>query len=247
MSGVIYSLSCPDSGLVRYIGQTKQKNPIKRYHQHKYQFERCQLSLSHLNCWIKSLYQKGRVPVFEIIKTDITDEQLNLEENNYIKLFKSIGANLTNIQDTMIENHLSFSQKESSKEKRLKTLETSEKWKNRSIRHSKIMIEKFKDPNLKIGFRCFSKDQLLELNKKTLVLRQKKVCSIDDNNNILEIFNSVKEAAIFYGIKDSTHVVRVCKGKNKSGKTYGIRFKYMQNDLQIAKENSKNRSKGSSK
>lgn len=247
MNGVIYSLSCPDSGLVRYIGQTKQKNPLKRFHQHKYQFQRCSKSMSYVNCWIKSLYQQGKVPVFEIIESDIPENHLSIEENNYIKLFKAMGAKLTNIQDVVNEVHVSFSQKESSKEKRLKTLSVSDKWKTRSLRHSQIMINKFKDPTVKIGFRCLSKDQLSELNKRSLITRQKKVCSVDNDDKILEVFDSVKEAAIFYGIKDSTHIVRVCKGKNKSGKTYGIKFKYMENDLLIAKYNAKGRSKKPSK
>jgi hypothetical protein len=36
----------------------------------------------------------------------------------------------------------------------------------------------------------------------------------------------MQEAAVACGIKDPTHITRVCKGKNKSGKTNGYRFRY---------------------
>lgn len=47
-----------------------------------------------------------------------------------------------------------------------------------------------------------------------------KVENLDTN----EIFNSIKEATEYYNLKDSTHITRVCKGKQKT--TGGYRWAY---------------------
>lgn len=149
-TGYIYALLDSETQLVRYIGQTRI-TPKTRFNKHKYKWKRVKGKLSHVDNWIKSLYEKGLFPILEEIESNISIKNLDWKEIEYIKLFKSFGADLTN--------------------------------------HQKGGI-------------------------------------VDDNYNILEEFLSVKQAAEKCGIKDSTHIVRVCKGKNKSGKTYGLRFIY---------------------
>lgn len=226
-SGVIYSLVCPKTGLVRYIGQTKQLNPIKRYYQHKYQWQRSE-HLSHLNSWIKSLYKENLFPTFIIIEDCIDITKLDIVEKEYIKFFKAIGARLTNTDEGGKGNITRVLQKDEWKKKRLETLKTSEKWKRRAQRHSEIMKEKHLTGTHKIGFKYLTQEQLEECHRKAGISNGQKICSIDDSGNIIKEFDSIKEAAIFYNIKDSTHIVKVCKGKSKSGKTHGIRFIYIE-------------------
>lgn len=224
--GVIYSLSCPKTGLVRYIGQTKQYNPIKRYYQHKYQWSRCEGKLSHVNSWIKSLHEENLFPKFEILENGIDEDNLDKYEMGYILLFKSIGADLTNLQEiSELRNYNRFTQKEEWKNKRLKSLETSLKWKERSKRHSDIMKNIHKEGKVKIGFKYLSIQTQQELQKRAHESRKRKICSVNESGDVIKIFNSIKLASEFYNI-DSTHIVRVCKGKNKKGITHGQRFKY---------------------
>ena len=52
----------------------------------------------------------------------------------------------------------------------------------------------------------------LGLEKK----RCKKICQCDDNYNILRIFDSIKDASKYFGLKrNSTHLVNACKYKKK--------------------------------
>jgi len=222
--GKIYCLICPKTGKIRYIGQTKQKGN-KRFHQHKYQWSRSNGQLSYVNAWIKGLYNDNLLPIFEIIEDNISEELLNEKEINYIKLFKSSGAILVNIEAGG-GTYKNFTQREDSKIKRLNTLKSSKKWKIRSERHSQIMKDKHKDGVSKIGFKYFSNEKLREMNQISSISRQKKVKGIDLNGESLE-FPSIREAAKFYNIKDSTHIVRVLKGKSKSGMTHNIKFSYL--------------------
>lgn len=240
--GVIYSLNCPKTGLVRYIGQTKQLNPIKRYYQHKYQWNRCN-KLSHLNAWIKGLYSESLSPEFNIVEDKININDLNSYEKKYILLFKSIGANLTNSQEGGMVSYKSIKQKDEWKTKRLNTLKISERWRERSERHSIIMKNKYKDHNVKIGFRSLDKSMLKELKQKAVEASKQKICSIDKEGHVIKIFESAKDAAKFYNIKDSTHIIRVCKGKSKSGITHNYRFKYLNGKSTKKEYNIKNRAK----
>ena len=224
-SGVIYSLVCPKTGLVRYIGQTKQLNPIKRYYQHKYQWQRS-TKLSHVNSWFKSLYNENLFPKFEILEDGIDVNRLNIAEKEYIKLFKSIGADLTNIEEGGKGDHERFTQKEEWKSKRLETLKTSEKWKARGKIQSEIMKKRHSDGIHKIGFKYLTQDQLKECYKRAAISNGQKVCSIDDYNNIIKEFSSVKEAAEFYNIKSPSQIGSACAGKRRCKTAGGYKWRY---------------------
>jgi hypothetical protein len=96
--GTIYSLICPITNEVRYIGQTKC-NVHKRFDQHKYQWTRCKNKLSHLNAWIKSLCEKNLRPILNVIESNIDIKNLDSKEIAYIKLFRDRGVDLTNFQN----------------------------------------------------------------------------------------------------------------------------------------------------
>jgi hypothetical protein len=87
----IYTLSDPNSGLVRYIG--KAKDVKKRLSNH--------LSNNHLststkkNNWIISLLRNQQLPIIEVVD-EVTSEEIDFYEIFYISLFKSWGFDLLN-------------------------------------------------------------------------------------------------------------------------------------------------------
>ena len=84
----IYTISCPVSGLVKYVGKTK--NAVERFRKHiseKNKTKKCR--------WIIGLKNKGLLPVFDIIDT-VHESVWQDAERGYIRLYKSIGADLLN-------------------------------------------------------------------------------------------------------------------------------------------------------
>lgn len=65
MSGFIYTLSCPDTGLVRYVGRTR--DPEYRRRQHLYYAELPKYNKPFAE-WIIGLRQQGKMPVFAIVR-----------------------------------------------------------------------------------------------------------------------------------------------------------------------------------
>lgn len=88
----IYSLNCPyNPEIVRYIGYTK-KTLNKRLAIHMaYLYTK-----SHKISWIKKLKSEGVKPLIVLIEDNLTIEKAKEKEIEYIKLFKSFGARLTN-------------------------------------------------------------------------------------------------------------------------------------------------------
>lgn len=224
-TGFIYELIDPITNLTRYIGQTRS-TPEKRFSKHKYKWKRIKGKLSYLDSWIKSLYCIGNFPIVNVIEDNIPLEDLNYKEIQYIKLYKSFGANLTNctIGGSEIPE---YTYKEEWKIKRLNSLKSSILWKEGRERHKKIIQDYHNEGIRKIGFKYLSKEKQEELRGRAMNKWRKKVASIDECGNIIESFDSIKKAAEFYKIKETTHIVRVCKGKSKSGITHGFRFKYL--------------------
>src|SRR5690606_35105444 len=154
---------------------------------------RCK-NLSYVNAWFKSLYEKGLFPKFEVIEDGINKEELTIKEQEYIKLYLSVGAKLTNHQRNGNYYDAQYKQTKTAQEKRLKTLQTSQKWKARSKRHSDILTKLHQSSN-KIGFKSFSKEKLKEISQKGGKARCKKVALVGTDGNILRVFDSIKEAA----------------------------------------------------
>lgn len=86
----IYTLSCPDSGLVRYVG--KSNNVKQRFKDHLYSFNR---EKTKKTFWILFLKKQNKKPILEIIdEVPICD--WSFWEKHYIKMYTSIGAVLLN-------------------------------------------------------------------------------------------------------------------------------------------------------
>jgi group I intron endonuclease len=87
----VYTLSCPLSGHVRYIG--KSNNVAKRLKQH---IRRCKVEVSKKNSWLRGLLNKNLLPVIEILDEVPINEWIFWEQH-YISLFKSWGFDLLNM------------------------------------------------------------------------------------------------------------------------------------------------------
>lgn len=93
---LIYSLSCPISKEVRYIGFTSRKVLNKRYFEH---LRKSILSIkTKKNNWIKSLLNKGLYPIIEIVE-EVRKENWQDSERYWIAQFKAWGFNLCNSTD----------------------------------------------------------------------------------------------------------------------------------------------------
>lgn len=120
----IYTLECPITNEVRYIGQT---NNIKgRYNKHLCSAKNPQ---SYSQCWIKSILDNGNKPVIKILDNDIFCD-IDVLEKMYIGLFKTWGFNLTNLESGGCKNKVVH---DSTKEK-LRVANTGKKQTEESIK-----------------------------------------------------------------------------------------------------------------
>lgn len=88
----VYTLSDPETLLVRYVGITGK--PIQhRFLQHCKDHRKNNKKAQ----WIISLNKKGLIPFCEVIDESNLKEHAIILEMAYIKLFKALGARLTNL------------------------------------------------------------------------------------------------------------------------------------------------------
>lgn len=86
--GYIYKLLDPETKEIRYIGQTQQ--PFKRFKTHL-----AEKGKRYKVNWIKSLKEKGQIPVMEVFQC-VPLETLGEQESLWIAFYKKEGCNLTN-------------------------------------------------------------------------------------------------------------------------------------------------------
>lgn len=87
----IYALICPETGAIRYIGQSRY--PKKRYGRH---ISDGAIKLkTHKECWINGLMKKGLSPEMSIID-QVSVDNVDFWEEHYISLYRSWGFDLTN-------------------------------------------------------------------------------------------------------------------------------------------------------
>lgn len=86
----IYTLNDPITGLVRYVGKTK--NVSHRFRNHLY---RARQGRNHRVCWIRSLLAQGLKPVFVIVD-EVSEIEWPSWEVAYIEFFRECGCDLVN-------------------------------------------------------------------------------------------------------------------------------------------------------
>lgn len=138
-AGCIYTLTCPETNMVRYVGKTF--NPKRRFYDH------CSISTKEKTrkaIWVRSLIKKNKKPIIDII--DNCDE-FNWEEKEkgYIKLYKSIGANLLNHTKGGEQGALNYKFTESQSNKIRIALKGVPKSKEHIANVAKALKEKFND------------------------------------------------------------------------------------------------------
>ncbi len=84
----IYSLSCPTTGQVRYVGKADNVN-------YRFASHISETKNTHKCRWINSLKKKGLLPSIEIID-EVSVAEWKFWERHYISLYKSWGFRLTN-------------------------------------------------------------------------------------------------------------------------------------------------------
>ena len=85
----IYILCDPDTGKIRYVGQST--NPLRRFKDHLRKKEK-----THKGNWIKSILDCKKIPIIFIIDEFSTNFEANYFENWYYEYFKFLGMDLTN-------------------------------------------------------------------------------------------------------------------------------------------------------
>jgi hypothetical protein len=90
----IYTLSDPNTGLVRYIGKTK--NVEKRLKSHLN--NNSLINSTKKNNWIISLLRNKQLPIIEVVG-EVPSEDIDFYEIFYISLFKTWGFDLLNGTD----------------------------------------------------------------------------------------------------------------------------------------------------
>lgn len=87
----IYSLNCPLTGEVKYIG--KSDNPQKRLNQH---ISESKSKRSRKDKWINSLLSRNLTPILEILE-QIPQNKWKSTERKWIRNMKQSGVHLLNI------------------------------------------------------------------------------------------------------------------------------------------------------
>jgi group I intron endonuclease len=182
---IIYSLKCPFTNEVHYIGKSEQGMLRPLSH----------ISNSHsdkINEWVGELKQLGYVPNVEICEYVPLEENITEREKYWIKHVKENGYQLTNMTDGGDGNNNQVFNEETREKHRIRMT-------------GKVFSEKTR--NL-ISQRLTGKKVSAETRKKLSDLNKGKACSIvvkeklsykvdqyDLNGNFIQTFNSLTKAA----------------------------------------------------
>jgi len=230
----IYTLEHPINKEIRYIGKTEQKLN-KRLIAHISESKR---KSNHRNNWIFNLCKKNMKPV--IYSLDIVDEcDWEFWEKYWISQFKSWGFNLIN----GTEGGRCYKHSEKTKEKIKKansgknhyfygkkhTKETREKISlgligNKSAKGFKHTEETRKKVSKNSAKYWLGKKRSKETLEKCSATKSSPILQFDINNNLIQKFNSVREATMQLDIK--RHGIYDClKGKTKTSHGFIWRWK----------------------
>lgn len=213
----IYSLSCPENGIVRYIGKANNlKNRLSKHINGK--------DCSRRYNWILSLKRKGLIPEMNIID-EVPYCDWQFWEKHYIKLYKSFGADLVNGNDGGAGAE--------------PTVASIEKWKKSISGRPFVMTQARIDANNrrkesnwepwnkgKMYTRNISKEES-EKRSKSQVGKHggKPVAQYDLDGNLIKIWPNAyrieKESGINITFQD---VSACCIGKTKHAKGYMWKF-----------------------
>lgn len=210
---IIYALKDPINNSIRYIGQTS--NIKTRFNNH---LKGNKYRKTHTTNWIQSLLNLELKPILiELDKCEKKD--IDIVEQKYIKEYKEKGYDLTNHS---IGGHSSLGCKHSLESRLKRSINSKgrkhkyseESLNNKKLKHSIYILN---NPNQRID-NILSKDArykaALKGNKIASEKAKKKVLKKDFNNKIIEVYDSLIEAAKLNNINKVT-LGSYCRGKYK--------------------------------
>lgn len=221
-NSTIYSLEDPITNEVRYIGYTKKslKQRLTQHLNNVREAEKGKRKWNYRLSWIKSL--KAKPIIKEIEQVNACD--VKHFEIFWISQFKTWGFNLVNLTNGG-DGGDTYSM-QSKKKKTEISLKISKALKGKKKPFSKEHKQALKDNHWskKEGYvhPCLGK-QSPKLNKS----KYPEVVQFDLNNNILNTFSCLQEAAItvFNNVKKYRGILNCCNKKQKSAYGYYWEFK----------------------
>lgn len=239
--GYIYLITNLKNGK-KYVGQTLEDDINKRWDRHK---KMCSESLGR---YIISAYKKYGIESFKFqIICICFDEDCNRYEEEYIKKFNTLVPKGYNLREggNNSKHHPETLKRISDKLKgRLLTVQTEEMRKKQSERmkgennpnFGKSMSVEQRNKMRDVCSKNHEKGLYKKLGKlsdnslKALEIGRSKikrqVGKYDNEDNLLEIYPSLSEAARKNGIS-YTQIGRVCAGKNRYNTAGGFTWKYV--------------------
>lgn len=170
---LIYTLSCPITKEVRYVGKTNTDLNL-RYNNH---INKSKNKKTHKDCWIQSLLEKRLKPVVEILEKCDKENWINREQY-WIEQMKAWGLDLVN-HTIGGEGHSGIKKGSMSKEQKKKISQSK-----KGIRTNIIIFTP-------------------EVKEKISQSKRKKVLQYDLEKNYIQEFDSISEAANSIGLSIS--------------------------------------------
>ena len=193
MKNIIYCLIDPFTSEIRYVGKTKQKLE-NRLTKHIHYAKKNNI---HVSNWIKTILVRDSKPIIKIIEELPEDIDWRVKEIYYIKLYKSLGFNLTNLTDGG-EGQLGY--------KKIGKPHTQET-KNKIGKANKAIIK--------------TKDWI----EKAAAAQYIPIYGLHKENNSRIEFISLKHTALYFGNIKYRKNIGLCL-KNKRPTAYGYKWFY---------------------
>jgi len=218
----IYSLKHPITKEIRYIGKTSQSLKTRLY-QHIYEATKKGFK-THKISWIKSLKNKGLIPVIDIIE-EVPESEVNDVEKYWIQQLKLCGYKLTNLTDGGDGNQNQRMTAESNK-KRSETLKRKVKeglidYSKRSHKISKALTGIKRSEKTKQLLRDINKGK--KQSKSTRLKKSKPVIQLTTENVFVKEWDILNEASRELNISKGA-ISNVCKGRQKTAG--GFKWEY---------------------
>ena len=160
----------------------------------------------------------------EILFNNLTEEEAYIKEKELIKLYKSnIRKYGYNISSGGEKSAFGIKMTKERKQK------ISQRLKGRKVNDE--TKQKISKANKGINNGMFGKNHNDKIKQYISECASKRVACYDKNDNLIKIYNSIKEATLELTNKiNQSSISAVCKGKRKTA--YGYKWKYADEELQ---------------
>lgn len=208
---IVYIYALADrEGIIRYVG--KSINPENRYRAHIND-----KSKSYKSSWLKSIDYKPEMFILD----EVNEEDWEFWEIFWINLIKSFGHKLTNLTNGGHSIHFNMYNRDI-QEKRKRSLKgrslSEEHRKKLSESRKGIMFSEEHKKNLSLSHKGLKYNSI-----KYSTSKMKKLVQLDMEDNIIKIWNSLKEASNYYNVNQSS-ISHCCAGRKKSIKGFKWRL-----------------------